>query len=89
MEDSRFDGANFKAAVVDRVTFKRSDLRNVNFAAAVLSGSTFEDANVENTDFSDVVIGDFEQRSLCKNPTLKGSHPKTGVDTRESLGCRS
>lgn len=32
-------------------------------------------------------MGDFDQRNLCKNPTLKGTNPVTNADTRESVGC--
>lgn len=34
-------------------------------------------------------MGDFDQKNLCKNPTLKGTNPVTNADTRLSAGCRS
>uniref|UniRef100_A0A7S3PBN9 Thylakoid lumenal 17.4 kDa protein, chloroplastic n=1 Tax=Amphora coffeiformis TaxID=265554 RepID=A0A7S3PBN9_9STRA len=87
LQDSKFDGTDFSNAIVDRATFKGSSLRNAIFKNAVLTGSTFEDADVEGADFTEVAIGSFDLRSLCKNPTVKGTNAKTGEDTRMSLGC--
>ena len=42
-----------------------------------------------NTDFTEAYLGDFDQRKLCKNPTLQGENPKTQAPTRESAGCIS
>ena len=53
----------------------------------VLSGSTFEEANLKDTDWSDSYLGDFDQRKICKNPTLGGENPTTGNPSRESAGC--
>ena len=86
MQNSNFDGADFSNAIIDRATFKGSSLKGTIFANAVLTGTSFEGANVENADFSEAYIGDFDTRNLCKNPTLKGENPKTGMDTRLSVG---
>ena len=72
---------------MDRATFKGSSLRNAIFKNAVLTGTTFEDADVEGADFTEVAIGDFDLRSLCKNPTVKGQNAVTGEETRITLGC--
>ena len=85
--DSKFDGADFTNAIVDRASFKGSSVRGAIFKNAVLTGTTFEDADVEGADFTEAAIGDFDLRSLCKNPTLKGQNPVTGEDTRFSVGC--
>ena len=48
---------------------------------------SFIDADVENADFTEAALGNFDLKNLCKNPTLRGENPVTGVDTRFSVGC--
>ncbi|CAM9296496.1 unnamed protein product [Heterosigma akashiwo] len=86
--DANFDGADFSNGVVDRVSFKGSSMKGAIFNNAVLSGTDFTGANLENSDFTDSYMGDFDQRNLCKNPTLKGENEVTGAPTKESAGCR-
>ena len=74
-------------AIVDRATFLGSSLKGTIFQNAVLTGTSFEGADVENADFTEAALGQFDLRTLCKNPTLKGENPVTGADTRESVGC--
>eukprot|EP00527_Entomoneis_sp_CCMP2396_P000380 CAMPEP_0198142202 /NCGR_PEP_ID=MMETSP1443-20131203/5066_1 /TAXON_ID=186043 /ORGANISM="Entomoneis sp., Strain CCMP2396" /LENGTH=246 /DNA_ID=CAMNT_0043805163 /DNA_START=119 /DNA_END=859 /DNA_ORIENTATION=+ len=87
LRDSNFEGADFTNAIVDRASFKGSSLRGASFKNSVLTGTSFEGADVEGADFTEAALGLFDQRGLCKNPTLKGQNPKTGVDTLESAGC--
>ena len=84
---AKFDDCDFSAAVIDRAYFKGASFRGAIFNNAVLSASTFEDADLENTDFTDAYIGQFDAKKICKNPTLKGENPKTGVPTKASAGC--
>ena len=86
--DSNFDGADFTNAIVDRANFQGSSLKNAIFTNAVLTATSFENANVEGADFTEAYLGDFDIRSLCKNPTLTGENPTTGADTRMSVGCK-
>ena len=88
LHDSNFQGADFTNGIIDRASFFKSDLRQAVFHNAVLTGTSFEGANVEGADFSDAYIGDFDIRNLCKNPTLKGTNEKTGMETRISVGCK-
>lgn len=87
LQNSNFDGADFSNGIIDRANFRGSSLKGAIFSNAVLTGTSFEGADVENADFTDVYIGDFDNRSLCRNPTLVGENPITGADTRLSAGC--
>ncbi|GKY95051.1 hypothetical protein MPSEU_000469400 [Mayamaea pseudoterrestris] len=89
LHDSNFDGADFTNAIVDRASFSGSTLRGTIFKNSVLTGTSFENANVEGADFTEAALGDFDIKSLCRNPTLKGENPTTGEDTRMSVGCRN
>ena len=84
---ANFDGADFSNGIVDRAYFKGASLKGTLFNNAVLSGTTFEDADLTDSDFTEAYVGMFDQRKLCKNPTLKGENPITNADTRESAGC--
>jgi len=88
-EGANFDGADFSNAVMDRGTWRKSSFKGAIFANAVLSGSDFAGSDLTDTDWSDAYMGDFDNKNLCKNPTLKGTNPKTGVETRFSLSCKN
>lgn len=84
---SKFEACDFTNAVLDRIIFDGSSMKKSVFKNAVLSGTTFTDADLSDTDFSDAYLGPFDLKNLCGNPTLQGTNPKTGEDTRESAGC--
>ncbi len=86
---AKFDGADFSNGVLDRAYFNGASFVGAIFNNAVLSGSSFEGADLKDTDFTDAYTGTFDQRKLCKNPTLDGKNPSTGAETRESAGCTS
>ena len=85
---ANFDGAVFTNGVIDRALFDGTSLVGTIFKNAVLSGTSYEKANLQDSDFTDAYLGDFDQRKLCKNPTLQGENPVTGAPTRASAGCR-
>jgi uncharacterized protein YjbI with pentapeptide repeats len=87
-ENANFDNADFTNAVVDRAYFRGSSFKNGLFVNTVLTSTSFEDANLENTDFSGSYLGQFDAKRLCQNPTLQGTNPVTGADSKESAGCQ-
>jgi len=86
--NANFDGADFTNGVIDRAYFNGASFRGTNFNNAVLSSTSFDEADLTNADFTEAYVGQFDQKRLCKNPKLTGENPKTGVDTRESAGCK-
>lgn len=78
--------ANFTESLADRVSFDETNLTNTLFVDAILSSSTFVNAIVNGTDFSGALIDRYQVSLMCRTAT--GVNPATGVNTRESLGCR-
>ncbi len=79
-------GADLTNAIVDRVNFTNADLSDAVLAETILLGSIFDGANIAGADFSEAILDSTQIRQLCAKAS--GINSKTGVATRESLGCR-
>mmetsp|Transcript_69780 Transcript_69780/g.157696 ORF Transcript_69780/g.157696 Transcript_69780/m.157696 type:complete len:255 (-) Transcript_69780:184-948(-) len=88
MVGSTFVGADFSNGIVDRCDFEKANLNGAIFANTVLTSTSFAGADLTDADFTDSYLGDFDQKKLCKNPTLQGENPVTGQPTRISAGCK-
>lgn len=83
---ANLSGADFSYGFGYLTNFDGADLTNANFQESILSFSTFKDAKIDGTDFSFAVLEKWQLKQLCENAV--GVNPQTGVDTRESLGCK-
>ena len=64
-----------------------ASLKGANAAGAYFSASLLDAASLDNVDFTDAQIPVKTLTQLCEREDVKGTNPKTGVDTRESLMC--
>lgn len=85
LSQANFHGVDFSDGIAYLTNLSGADLTDAVLNSAMLLRSSFKGANITGADFSFAVLDRPQVLQLCK--TASGTNPKTGVDTRESLGC--
>ena len=86
LANANLRGADFSYGFAYLTNFDRADLSDAIFQDTILSFSSFEGTKIDGADFSLAVLEKWQTKQLCAN--AKGVNSKTGVDTRDSLGCQ-
>ncbi|NJL83278.1 MAG: pentapeptide repeat-containing protein [Chloroflexaceae bacterium] len=85
LENANLQGADLSSGLAYLTSFRNADLGDAILTDAIMMRSIFEDANVTGADFTFAVIDRGQLAKLCDR--AGGVNSKTGVSTRESLGC--
>jgi uncharacterized protein YjbI with pentapeptide repeats len=86
MTKANLHGANLSNAMIDRVNLTGADLSDAIFQETLLLYATLADVNIEGADFTDAILDALQVKELCVKAS--GVNSQTGVQTRDSLGCR-
>ena len=84
--EANFHRTDFSTGMLDSVKFDRTDLSDAILVDTILFRSTFEHVDITGADFSGAILDGAQVRELCAIAT--GVNSKTGIATRDSLGCR-
>ncbi len=83
--EANLHGANLTGALLDQVTLDQADLTDAILVEAIMTRSRFYGTKITGADFTNAIIDRAQVKLLCE--TAAGTNSKTGVETRESLGC--
>ena len=86
LRNADLSGADLGDVVAYATRFDDSDLSGTVLRNAMLMQSRFGGSNILGADFTDAVLDLPEQKALCARAS--GTNPVTGINTKESLGCR-
>lgn len=85
LENVNLHGADITNGLSYLSSFNNADLGDAILAEVIMLRTSFKDAEVTGADFSLAVLDGDQVKKLCKKAS--GVNSKTGVATRESLGC--
>jgi uncharacterized protein YjbI with pentapeptide repeats len=86
LDTVNFHGVDFSQGIAYLSRFKDADLSDAVFTDAMMLRSTFDKVDVTGADFTNAILDMIQVRKICTKAS--GVNSKTGVDTRQSLGCK-
>lgn len=84
---TNFENADLRGASLEDTSMDDAILTNANLAGAYFSASLLDVKNMEGADFTDASIPPKTLTRVCDREDVKGTNPKTGNDTRDTLMC--
>ncbi|MDZ8023757.1 MAG: pentapeptide repeat-containing protein [Nostoc sp. DedQUE01] len=86
LEGVNLHGADFSNGIAYLARFKNADLSDAVLSEAMMLRSVFDNVDISGADFTNAVLDKTQVKKLCTKAS--GVNSKTGVGTRESLGCK-
>jgi uncharacterized protein YjbI with pentapeptide repeats len=80
-------GADLSTAMMDQADLEGADLSNAVLNETILFRSLFLNTTITGADFTDALLDGYQIAQLCT--IAQGVNPKTGIATRDSLGCKA
>jgi uncharacterized protein YjbI with pentapeptide repeats len=78
-------GADLTNSLMDQVTLDEADLSDALLIGSTMTRTRFFATGIKGADFTDALIDRAQVRLLCE--VASGTNSRTGVSTKESLGC--
>ncbi|WP_055075245.1 pentapeptide repeat-containing protein [Pseudanabaena sp. 'Roaring Creek'] len=85
LDGANLHGSDFSSGIAYISRFKNVDLSDAILTDTNMLRSTFDNVEVTGADFTNALLDMQQLKKLCINAS--GTNSKTGVSTRESLGC--